>query len=288
MSPEKNKIIAIGGAIAFLAAATGYAFSTFVSLVSVPSFVASAVLSILFLITFVFGVMLIDHFKVMLAVVGLSTAVIAVWFIGKMPLLALLVATVLLFIYLLYAYRSGNSAVQNAFKIKFVKIAKPIFDNAATGLALFALILYFSSISFTDASNYFFRLTERSFEIARQFLPSDLQQGLSVEVQKQLQTQAAQQLYDLTFGQILSLPEAQQNLILIGVGILAFLAFRGVILLGNWGLVWIGAVGFQTLKGAKFFNVALEDRSKEVLILSTALDTSSSKEEKQKINKQDK
>lgn len=267
MNSQTSKIIVLGAAVVASAAAFGYFFNSFLVTENAALLIWSLIGAAIFLIVFPIAAMLIDATRRMFLIIGLAVIGMSVWFLVNYAGLPLLAGTAILILILFNAYRAAVFEMNNSFKIKFMKIARPIANQAASGLAILALLLYFGSLDFKDASSFFFNLTEKSVMTAESLLPSEFQKNLTPALKEQLRSETINQIYNLTFGKLLSLSKVQQNLILLGVGAATFLTLRGTVFLLNWLIVWIGAGIFRILHSARFFRIALESKSQEVVKL---------------------
>lgn len=261
------KIIGLGVVSAAFAAVFGLTFNSFLATHAVSALVWTSIAAALFSLAFVLEVFLIEKFAPMAIIIGASTIAASVWLLPSGIGWPLALAAVVFALVLANTYRVGAFTITNAFKVAFIHLGRPILNNAATAIVLFALIAYFGSITFSDVSSYLENVVNHSVEIAQSFLPEEFQENVPAGQQAELKSQVAQQLYDLTVGRLEGLPRTQQNLILVGAGVVAFFTIRGLLVLANWILIWAGFALFQLLRAFQFFRIELESRSKEVIKL---------------------
>lgn len=110
---------------------------------TVGNMVAVVGASILFLSVFVLQTLFIKSFKLQVMLVGLETAAIVLPFIMSWSA-SLLLATVVLFAFLLKAVKGGMDEMENQIKIEFFPIEKRTLPAVITALSIFVSILFVS------------------------------------------------------------------------------------------------------------------------------------------------
>lgn len=138
------KVSALAIATAVSGAALGYFLKNFIAAPSVGSLVAALVVSVVFLAVFLLQTLLSPHFWVSAGSVLAGSLGAVIFFLSANPPL-LAVGFLAMLGFLLAAYRSGKSELNNNLQIHFSKTSRIVMGFATMGLAIFASLVYVGS-----------------------------------------------------------------------------------------------------------------------------------------------
>ncbi len=250
------KIISLLAVSVLLAGGFGYA-------VSQKSIFLGVVLGVFWASLFVLRSFVVENWRISLAGIILEVGAMSFWIFRMLPGYLVLGISLLMAMFLFLGYQSGQGAVKNSFKIKFLSLGKPVIMQVATVLSLVITMVIMSSFNL-DTPKLARQAFDKTIENAQMFLPIEIQEAPAV-----LRAQVYEQVFDATVGKLLHLPPEVQKGIVIGIWLLMFLSVRGVLVIADWLILAFGSLLFKILLSAQFFKITLESRDKEIISLES-------------------
>jgi len=269
----KIKPVIVGMVTTAAAFGFGYFLKIYLMAYDSATLGLTAGLAIIFLALFILQSMFIKNRLAALGLITMEALVMAVNFYNHIALLSLLAVFLILLFFSFWAHYAAQVELDNAFKIRLAPAGRMAVAKVGTALALFATVMFMSRIHLDDAvvvkkfiASSISPIQPLLMNTVSQVVPQALS-GL-VQPQKLLSTPAlTDMIYQATVKPILKLPPLYQTLIMWGIGFLVFITIKSFLFIIHYAALGLAYVLWQILKAVKFFEIQIENRPKEVVIL---------------------
>lgn len=257
-----------------------------------------------FLILVTLQALLIKSVRIASLIALLETLALWLFVPEKFSLLALIGAALLL-VFLISGFLNCRNYLNNSLKIKFFPVGRRVTPVAMTGLTLFLTLYLLSSFNLKEPAiprtifDFFiqgsepivakfipgFTLDGSIDDTLRAFVTSQLPAGTptaavaaSVSELRQTVAQATgvritggekvlDALYNISISQLLALPPLLKILALAVIGLAIFGLIKTLAFFLNWIIILVSFLIYRLLLALGFFYVAMENQSKEVIVV---------------------
>lgn len=301
---SKIKIGALFFVSLLLAAFSGYRFVAALAEPQGPQIFFAALIAVLWMVMITLQPFFIKSSRLGFVLVAVEAVSIWVLFPDRFSSFTS-GASVLLFVFLLFAYLNGRNEISQRLKISFWKVSGRSAKAALTGFALFIAVYSIGFLGYPDLN-----LSKKTFSyflvgseplvgyvlpgfslkmpigdflktVAMSRLPEGAPQSVINETAALLQAQISKNLgialssaesltdllYKLSINKVLNLPPTWKMVAFIGIGLFIFWLVKAAGFFVSWVVVGIAFVVYEALYAFGFMHISFESRDKEVIIV---------------------